>query len=218
MNSTQIVRNYFEREARRFDAIYEDRKPLVQRIVDKLFRAVVVRRFQLICNLSPCAHPWSLLDVGCGSARYSVELSRAGATRVVGIDIANEMIALAQADAQRANVADRCEFVTGRFLDYKSSEKFDIAIATGYFDYLVDPLDDLRKMIEMCSGRIFASFPKRWELRTPIRKLRFAIAQGFVRFYSRREIVDLFRRTGLPEERLSLIDLGRDWIAVARMS
>ena len=95
-------------------------------------------------------------------------------------------------------------------------ERFDVVVATGYFDYIENPAADLRKMVELCLGRIFASFPKRWEFRVPVRKLRFALERGFVRFYSKREVLSLFAKAGVATERLSLIDLGRDLIAVAR--
>jgi len=72
------------------------------------------------------------------------------------------------------------------------------------------------KMLGMCRGKVFASFPKRWEWRVPTRKLRFLLERGFVRFYSRRQILRLVHECGLSPERISLIDLGRDWILVVR--
>jgi ubiquinone/menaquinone biosynthesis C-methylase UbiE len=81
MRSLDLVRDYFNREAARFDAIYDQRKPWTQRIVDRLFRGVVVERFRLICNLAPGSDAWSVLDVGCGSGRYAIALARAGARR-----------------------------------------------------------------------------------------------------------------------------------------
>src|SRR6267378_2079138 len=111
MSSTEVVRDYFDREAKRFDAIYEDRKPIVQQVVDRLFRQVVVERYRLICNLAPCAHRWTALDVGCGSGRYTITLAEAGAARVVGVDVSNEMLDLARAEASRAHVSGNCEFV-----------------------------------------------------------------------------------------------------------
>jgi hypothetical protein len=113
-------------------------------------------------------------------------------------------------------LTERCEFHVAEFKDFESDEKFEAVVATGYFDYLSEPEIDLTKMREMCGGRIFASFPKRWEWRVPIRKLRFFLSRAFVRFYSKAEVLDLFERAGIPPDRLSLIDLGRDWIAVAR--
>lgn len=218
MSSTQVVREYFDREAKRFDAIYEQRKPLVQQVVDRLFRQVVVERYRLICNLAPCSHRWTALDVGCGSGRYSITLAQAGAARVVGVDVSTEMLDLARYEATRARVTGNCEFVAATFADYEVPQKFDAVIAAGYFDYLTEPIVDLRKMVADCCGRLYCSFPKRWEFRAPSRKLRFAVAGGFVRFYSRRQVLDLFAAAGLPAENLSLIDLGRDWIAIARVA
>jgi len=217
VSSLDLVREYFNREARRFDAIYESRKPWHQRIVDRAFRQVVVERFRLICNLAPSTGSWNVLDVGCGSGRYAIALAQAGAARVVGVDVAASMTDLARQEAARASVGERCEFHTAAFLDFSTDERFDVVVATGYYDYLEDPLPHLQKMLRMSRGKVFITIPKRWEFRVPIRKLRFALERGFVRFYSRAEVMQLVHRAGLASERLSLIDLGRDWVAVLRV-
>lgn len=211
----EIVRRHFDRDATRFDSIYETEKPIHHRVMDR-FRQVVVERFNLIRNLAPQNGPWSVLDAGCGSGRYSITLAREGASRVVGVDVSDEMIRLARTEARAAGVQERCEFFRAAFLDFQHSEKFDVVVATGYYDYMDDPLPHLQKMKSMCNGRIFASFPKRWDYRVPVRKLRFVWVRGFVRFYSHGEVRALFDRAGFARDRVSLIDLGRDWIAVAR--
>ena len=217
MQSLERVRDYFNREAVRFDAIYEARKPLYQRFGDALFRRVVVERFHLICNLAPLPGQWTVLDVGCGSGRYALALAATGAARVVGVDVAASMIELAREQATAAGVAARCEFAVSAFLDFNSTERFDVVVATGYFDYLEDPLPHLKKMVAMCRGRVFVSVPKRWEIRVPTRKMRFAVERGYVRFYGKQEFLKLAVAAGLPAERVSMIDLGRDWIAVLRV-
>ena len=216
MSSSNIVREHFDRAAARFDAVYEERKPLYQRVIDRAFRRVVVERFHLICNLAPLPGDWKVLDVGCGSGRYALALAAEGASRIVGVDFAEEMIRIAREGAERRGVSDTCEFHVAEFRGFSTNEKFEAVVATGYFDYLEEPLVDLGLMVGMCSGRILASFPKRWEWRVPIRRLRFLLSGSFVRFYTKREVLGLFAAVGVPPERLSLIDLGRDWIAVAR--
>jgi SAM-dependent methyltransferase len=216
MNSQNRVRSHFDKDARRFDAIYERQKPLHQRFVDQVFRRVVVERFRLICALAPPNAPWTLLDVGCGSGRYSVALAHMGAERVLGLDFSARMIELATREAADAGFADRCNFVVSEFLNHPLAETFDVVLAIGYFDYLKDPLPHLLKMVVSCRGRLFASFPKRWEWRAPSRKLRFFLQRGFVRFYSRPEVEKLIAESGLPEDQVSLISLGRDWLLVAR--
>jgi 2-polyprenyl-3-methyl-5-hydroxy-6-metoxy-1,4-benzoquinol methylase len=217
MGSTlEVVERHFDDEAERFDAIYEEAKPFHHRLMDR-FRRVVVERLMLTRNLAPVRGQWSICDVGCGPGRYTIQLARDGATRAVGIDVAANMITLAQSEAQRAGVGDRCEFVLSGFLDAKLNERFDVVVAMGYFDYVENPADHLRKMASICDGRVIASFPKRWEWRTPIRKLRFLLRRSFVRLYSMPEVHAAFQAAGIKRESYSLIDLGRDWIAVARV-
>lgn len=215
MKSIDRVRRHFDRDAQRFDAIYCDRKPLMHRLVDSQ-RRVVVERFTLIQNLAPLPGRWTALDVGCGPGRYAIALAQKGAARVVGVDIAPAMIDLARREAAIAGKADVCEFVVSSFEDFHTDERFDIVVATGYFDYLEAPASDVQKMVRACGSRIFASFPKRLDWRVPFRKARFALGGGFVRFYDEREVRGLFAAAGLGVDRLSLVDLGRDWIAVAR--
>jgi 2-polyprenyl-3-methyl-5-hydroxy-6-metoxy-1,4-benzoquinol methylase len=216
MSSLDSVRDYFNREARRFDAIYEQKKPWHQRVVDRACRTVVIERFKLICNLAPIRGEWTVLDVGCGSGRYAIALAQGGAARVMGIDVAASMVDLARSESDRLGYRNRCEFQTSGFLDFATDERFDVVVATGYYDYLEDPLPHLQKMLKLSRGRVFATFPKRWEYRVPLRKTRFLLERGYVRFYSRREIVALARACGLPLDRLSLVDLGRDYVAIMR--
>ena len=218
MKTTDVVRGYFDRQSRRFDAIYETHKPLGQRVVDRVFRHVVVKRFELITNLAPMSGPWSVLDVGCGPGRYAIALAQAGAARVVGVDASGPMIQIAQTEAARHGVGAKCTFVEAAFTDFSTDEIFDVVVATGYFDYLSDPDVHLARMIARCRGRLFASIPKKWEFRVPIRKARFAYERGFVRFYSARELNHLIASTRIDRDRVSVIDLGRDWILVLRLT
>jgi 2-polyprenyl-3-methyl-5-hydroxy-6-metoxy-1,4-benzoquinol methylase len=211
MRSLDSVHSYFDREAERFDAIYEHDKPLHQQIGDALFRRVIHERYSLVVNAIG-APGRSFLDVGCGPGRYGLELARRGAT-CFGVDVADQMIEIARKEAEKAGLSDRCRFAVSDFLSWNSDEIFDTTAAMGYFDYLEDPLPHLEKMIRHTRDRIFLSMPKRWEFRVPLRMARFRLARGFVRFYSRAEVIELFRQAGTLAC-LSLVDLGRDYIAI----
>jgi ubiquinone/menaquinone biosynthesis C-methylase UbiE len=218
MRSLELVHSYFDREAERFDAIYEKDKPVHQQLGDALFRRVIHERYSLVVNAIRVGGA-SALDVGCGPGRYGIELARRGAGQCVGVDVAQHMIDIARTESERAGVAERCAWEVSDFMSWRPAEgsRFDAVIAMGYFDYLEEPLPHLQKMMALSSGQVFASLPKRWEFRTPLRKARFAMARGFVRFYSRGEVLDLFKRAsgharGLGY--LSLVDLGRDYIAI----
>jgi SAM-dependent methyltransferase len=217
MSSLDQVRKHFDRDAPRFDAIYERRKSWLDRFVDS-FRSVVVRRFELVRALAPLPGPWSVLDVGCGTCRYGLALAPLGAAKVVGLDVSDAMIELARSEIRRTGLESRFELIVGDFLGYRTDARFEAALAMGYFDYLRDPLPHLQKLKALCSGRIFASFPKRWEWRVPMRRVRFLFSRGYVRFYSRREVEELLARAGFERERVHLVDMGRDWILVANCS
>src|SRR5438067_228144 len=132
MSSRDSVHDYFDREARRFDAIYDHDKPLLQRLGDAAFRKVVLERYSLVVN----ATGTTVLDVGCGPGRYGIELARRGARRCVGVDVSPNMISLAQQAADRAGVADRCEWHIGDWLTVDTPANFEAVIAMGYFDYV----------------------------------------------------------------------------------
>lgn len=216
MSSPDGVQKHFDKDAFRFDAIYEESKPLHQRLVDRMFRAVVTQRFRLVCNLAPQKAPWSVLDIGCGSGRYGIALAHEGAVRAVGLDFSVRMVELACREAAKAGLADRCTFEVCEFLDYAGREPFEVVLAMGYFDYLRDPLAHLKKMTGLCGGRLFVSFPKRWEWRAPSRKLRFMAQGAFVRFYSRGEVERLVAAAGIPAERASIVSYDRDYLLIAR--
>lgn len=212
MRSLDLVHHYFDREADRFDAIYERDKPILQRLGDNLFRRVILERYSLVIN-SIGAPGSTVLDVGCGPGRYGIELAKRGAAHCVGVDVSEAMVEIAAREAKSAGVSDVCEWRRMGFLDMPEGEKFDAIIAMGYFDYLEAPLAHVQKMLRHSKGRVFGSFPKRWTVRTTLRKARFAFERGFVRFYSRQEVLELFREAGRLEF-LSIVDLGRDYIAI----
>jgi 2-polyprenyl-3-methyl-5-hydroxy-6-metoxy-1,4-benzoquinol methylase len=216
MRSLDLVHKYFDREAERFDVIYEKDKPLHQQIGDAIFRRVIHERYSLVVNAINVSGR-SFLDVGCGPGRYGVELARRGAARCVGVDVAAAMIDIAHKEAEAAGVASRCEWAVSDFMSWQSEERFDAIAAMGYYDYLENPQPHLDKMIARCKGQVFCSFPKRWEMRVPLRIARFKIQRGFVRFYSRGEVVELFRRAAGRDDGLrflSIVDLGRDYITI----
>jgi len=67
----------------------------------------------------------SILDVGCGTGRHSVEFARRG-FRVTGIDLSVQMLAEAEKAAKRANVT--VEWVNADATQFKATRMFDAAV------------------------------------------------------------------------------------------
>jgi len=213
MPQTDTVGEYFHREARRFDSIYEDDKKPCQRIIDALFRGVVRRRYELTMERMGKMNGERILDVGCGSGRYSISAALAGAGEAIGIDLAPNMIALAEEYSQRAGVSDRCKWMKADFLvSDEIKGKFDYILAMGFFDYVSNPVAFLKKMKGLLKGTLIASFPKRWEARNFIRKVRLSIFGCGVRYYTSGEIKKIFASAGMKEGNLEIKILSRDYL------
>lgn len=206
--------DYFDRKIRRFDDIYRDDKPLLMSVVDRIFRASVIARFNLAFEILGDLTDKTVLDVGCGSGRYVFEAIRRGASRTVGIDAAAGAVDMAAKTASEIGVGDRVEFLRTNFLDFASAQKFDIVLAVGYFDYIFDPVTHLKKMIDLSDGVIYASFPKRWSPLSAVRKIRLSLNRCPVRFYTKKGIKSILRECSADHYELKTIF--RDNILIVR--
>jgi SAM-dependent methyltransferase len=204
------VARYFHEHAVDFDTIYETRKGRVRDLRDKLSRGTVVERLTYVDDLVRDDTPGRVLDVGCGSGRFSVRLARRD-WEAVGIDFAEEMIALARRRALEAGVGDRCHFEVADFLDWHDDVPFDLALAIGVFDYVAEPAPLLARLAAVSNGRVVASFPKRVHPLVPLRWARLRAAGCPVHFYGRAQ-VEALGRANL--RRPSVVSFKRDYLLV----
>jgi SAM-dependent methyltransferase len=149
-----------------------------------------------------------VLDVGCGSGRIAELVLDAGAGHYVGIDFAEEMLALAR--ARLARFGDRVELIEGDFTQTGLEGPFEVVLALGLFDYLPDPQRFSRRMFELCAsgGCVVGSFPA-WSLvKGPIRKIRYEWMGDCPIFnYTRRELELMFGASGFG--RVEVMSPGR---------
>jgi 2-polyprenyl-3-methyl-5-hydroxy-6-metoxy-1,4-benzoquinol methylase len=192
------TKHYFEAHAARFDSLYHEGKPL-QRMFNRLVRKAIYERFAITFDRSEPVAGKTVLDVGCGSGRYSLEYARRGAARVVGVDFSAPMLEIARQLATERGLADRCEFRQADFTATSLGEKFDVVIAIGFFDYQAKPADVLRRMLEHCRGRVIGSFPGRSLLRMPLRRARYWLDNCPVLFYREDEVRQIARDAGLTK-------------------
>lgn len=181
------TQRYFDKHAERFDSIYHEGAPL-ERAMNRWLRKAIYERFAITFERSEPLAGKTVLDIGCGSGRYAVEFAKRGAARVVGVDYAPGMLALAREYAKREGVDARCEFKEGDFTTATLEEKFDVVIAIGVFDYQDQPAAFMRRMRERSRGKVIASFPGRSLVRMPLRKLRYWWSDCPVLFYRHEEV------------------------------
>ncbi|HJU07313.1 MAG TPA: class I SAM-dependent methyltransferase [Rhodanobacteraceae bacterium] len=100
----------------------------------------------------------TVVDFGCGNGRGSVELAKAGAARVIGIDIRTDFLDAARARAEAAGVATRCTFTTA------TDVEADIVVSIDAFEHFDDPaaILGLMRSILHPGGEVLLSFGPTW--------------------------------------------------------
>jgi SAM-dependent methyltransferase len=199
------VAQFWNRVAHEFDAIYSGDKSAIGRALDRWLRADMYGRFDWVLTRAGEIAADRVCDIGCGSGRFVSALARRGASRVLGIDVAPEMIALARRLVEQQGVAERCEFVLGDIAGWTGDETFDLTIAIGFWDYIADPSGRLQTIRRMTAGRFLSAWPRFWTWRMPVRKARLAARGCPVYFFRRNDIERLLRAAGFRVERISVI-------------
>ncbi len=202
-NYRDTVRRRFEQDAKSFDAIYRLERSPFWRWVNMTFRKAVFERYNITFEQAGDVTGKEILDVGCGSGVYAVDFAQRGARRVVGVDLAGNMLELARQEAERHQVADRCEFIQADFLELDLKDTFDISIAMGVFDYVPNQAAFLRKMVALTTDKVIVAFPGHSLLREPARRLRYKLAgKGDIYLYSQDNVERIAREAGLPDKEI----------------
>ncbi len=205
MNKIVTQKDFWDKEVDNFDSIYSHEKSRVSNFLDKIFRWDMYVRYKYTLENSQPIAGKTFLDVGCGSGRYSLELARRDARKVIGLDVSKNMIEICKKGAAEEGLSDRTLFVQTDLLEYDLEHKVDICIGIGLFDYIKHPLAVLGKMREAATGKVIGSFPRAWTWRVPPRMLRLAIKGCPVYFYTKSKVDELLNQAGFKGYELAKI-------------
>jgi len=210
------VARFWNRIAHDFDTIYSGEKPSLQRWLDRWLRRDIYERFAWVMREAGDVGGTTVCDIGCGSGRFVSALAERGAERVVGVDVAPEMLSLARELARRAGVLARCELVQGDVLDWTPREKFDLTLAVGVWDYLANPSARLRVIRAITRGKFLSTWPRCWTWRMPVRKARLTLQGCPVYFFRRPQVYGYLQDAGFRVESCEVV--GKLYCVVARPS
>jgi 2-polyprenyl-3-methyl-5-hydroxy-6-metoxy-1,4-benzoquinol methylase len=203
-NMPQVAK-FWNTIAHDFDAIYTGNKNPLARRLDLILRKDIYQRFDWVMERAGDVRGASICDVGCGSGRFVNELARRGASRVLGIDVAPEMLKLARTLVDGNGVGDNCEFVHTDVRDWEPSEQFDVVIAIGFWDYIAEPSERLRIIRRMTKGKFLSAWPRFWTWRMPIRKVRLTVQGCPVYFFPKTKVHQLLEGAGFRVERCDTV-------------
>lgn len=199
VQKTSEVKTYFTDRAKLFDSHYEGETAFERRF-NSVFRKPMFDRFVYTIEGVAKAKAKTVLDIGCGSGRYCVEIAKAGAD-VTGLELSTEMLKMAQARVQAAGVATKVKLVEADFVTWADKQKdrmFDVAFAMGVLDYVEDAPAFIKRMGKVAKTAM-VSFPKPTLVRMPLRKLRYGLRNCPVHFYRESEIRRMFEAAGLTK-------------------
>jgi SAM-dependent methyltransferase len=189
-DATGRVREHFRKKAFSFDHLYDEEHAL-----QRLLRPGLFNRRELALAVAREYDAPSVLDVGGGSGRIGELLLDQGASRYVDVDLSDTMLDLAR--ERLARFGPKVELVQGDFIETPIDGPFDLVLALGYFDYIADAEQHVRRMHELCSGSALASFPRWTWTKGPIRKLRYEVIYNCPIYdYTADGLRDLFAGVG----------------------
>jgi ubiquinone/menaquinone biosynthesis C-methylase UbiE len=196
MTSQSGAAKFFDSFAEQFDSLYDGRRTLAMRWLDRHFRSDMFMRFALTFEGFGDLTGKTVLDIGCGSGPYVLEAFRRGATQVTAVDPAATMLRLVRQKVEDAGLLAKCRLVEASFPGV-NLEPHDHLIVMGVMDYVQDPVIFLRQMKPLIKLSAAVSFPSKHWARTPLRKFRYRLRKCPVYFYDELRIKDLCSAAGI---------------------
>lgn len=141
-----------------------------------------------------------VVDIGCGTGIYALELARRG-LRVIGLDSSLEMIAIAREKCREAGLASLWVCGSAEALPFRSASA-DLALAVTSLCFVSHPdraIEEMHRVITL-DGRVVLGELNRWSSWALVRRLKGLVMDTLynrAHFWSRRELERLLRRNGL---------------------
>ena len=217
MKSNYKVRSYFELRGKNYDEIYDwiednNYNKVLKKILNKFFRKGMIERFKLV--LKECNFNKKILDIGCGSGHMSLNLAEKGSD-ITGIDYSKHMLHLAKdylriyKEKRKKNTELKIKYIYCDFMEnYNVKEQFDITLALGLFDYIKNPLPFLKKMKGLTKEKMIISYPSKYSIQVPIRKLWLLTKKCPVYFYTKKKILSMFHSIYIKDFKIMKIPAG----------
>jgi ubiquinone/menaquinone biosynthesis C-methylase UbiE len=196
------AKKYFERVPKQWDAFYSHENRLVY-LANSLLRKGLYERYRLTFEHCGDLSGARVLDMGCGTGRYSVECVKRGAARVVGIDFAPSMVEYSRKIAREMGVADKCEFICDDVLTHEFRDDFDIVLALGFFDYIKNPKPIFKRIARFAPRKFVGSFPKFTPVWGIQRMIRYNLIKRCPIYnYTAKRLEDLYQQAGFEQHQI----------------
>tara|TARA_B100001248_G_scaffold250487_1_gene224648 strand:- start:43555 stop:44214 length:660 start_codon:yes stop_codon:yes gene_type:complete len=210
-NSATAVKTFFDDYASKFYSIYrEEQKNIFSRFLDRTLRYSMFQRFEKVGIIIKETDSKNILDVGCGPGWHDILLARSQDVKITGIDVAQNMIDIANSHILNRNLEDKLNFITADIFDYKFDSKYDSVFALGVVEYFEKPEELISIMTNLSSKRVIFSIPVKNHWLTAQRRIRYKLRNCPLWFYDKNEIEHMLKTLGLTSYKIHVID--RDFL------
>ena len=217
---SEDVKIFFDGYASDFDSIYghTDKRGPFDKLADKWFRKVMVRRFEETLKRSVNPALKSIIDIGCGPGLYCVEFLKQG-KEVMAIDLAENMLSIAKGHVTKhaSDQADKITYLHADYLAHNFDKQYDAACLMGFFDYIKDPVELFEKLKKDVTKEVYGSFPKDGGFLAWQRKVRYKMRNCPLYLYRLEDIKSILNKAGL-EGKYEIVDCGRGYFVKVDVS
>ena len=140
---------------------YEGKAESILEKIVTHFRDPIRKRLNVTVNvLKNLVKDKVVLDLGCGTGIFCIEMTKYGSKRLIGIDISSAAIRKAKEKIQLKGLVDKIEFLCIDVRRDNELPKADIAVGLGFIDFL--NRNELRELLNKMNVRYFwFSFPEK---------------------------------------------------------
>ncbi len=193
---TDPVVRHFHATADEFDTIYTGKKGTFARWLDQKLRWDMYERLRRTIAVISQHHNPTVLDIGAGTGRFFKPMLDAGAQCIVAVEPAARMVAIARELTAEQGIAGKIEFIEKPFMEATIAETCDISIAIGFYDYIPNIEEHLRKARSLTKQTMVASFPRAGTMRAAIRKRRLDLRGCPSYYFTHRQLEDALTAAG----------------------
>ena len=154
---------------------------LIEKIAGRFRKPIKKRKGVLLEILKDLVKDKTVLELGCGSGGMCFDLVNLGVHKVIGIDIADEAIKVAQEKAVRLGIEEKAVFSAVDLRDDIELPASDFVIGLGFIDYI--DIQALKPLFVKIKCKFIFSFPEKKTNFINILQFIYLKSQGCSHFY-----------------------------------